>query len=183
MERKYQLTARAQPYQETYFPGGGRGHWPIDSHAVAVTDYGDIRGVSLSTYDVTLKPGESQKIEITIDRNPDFKANVTLDMVFAHLASVFANSLPAGVTLDDKQAKTLLSGGATQGLITVKAAADAPPVERQEACVMAHVSLNFVMKATYSSRPVFVSVLKADAPVEGEPVVRFWLCGLTPHTR
>jgi hypothetical protein len=153
-----QLSAIAQPYQETYQPGGGRGHWPVDTHTVAVTDYGDLRGVYLNTYDVVLKPGESQKIEITIDRSPGFKANVSLDMLYVHLNSVFANTLPPGVTLDDKQAQSLLAGDKTHGYLTLKAAKDAPPVEGQQCVVMGHVSLNFVMKTTFASQPLNVSV-------------------------
>ena len=30
------LRVMAKPLQETYVPGGGRGHWPVESHAVAV---------------------------------------------------------------------------------------------------------------------------------------------------
>ncbi|MFT7641918.1 MAG: hypothetical protein ACI9G1_003669, partial [Pirellulaceae bacterium] len=51
-----------------------------------------------------------------------------------------------------------LSKGATQGHITLKAADDAPPATQQQVAVMAGVSLNFVMKATYASKPLLVSV-------------------------
>ncbi len=152
------LSATATSYQEIYLPGGGRGHWPVTTHAVAITDPADIRGITLSTYDVTLKPGESKKIEITIDRSPGFSANVTLDMLMRHLNSVYANTLPPGVTLNDKEAKSLLSGSATQGFLTLTAAKDAPPTDHQQAVVMAHVALNFVMKWTYASRPLSISV-------------------------
>jgi len=153
-------TVVAQPYQEIYQPGGGRGHWPSDTHALAINEPSDVRGIALNEYDLTLKPGESKKVEITITRAPEFNANVTLDVLFQHLASPFANTLPQGVTIDDKDVKTLLSAGATQGHITLKAAADAPPVEKQQCCVMANVSLNFVMKATYSSKPLTITVAK-----------------------
>lgn len=151
-------TVVAQPYQEIYQPGGGRGHWPSATHAVAVTEPLDVRKISLSEYDLTFQPGESKKIEINIERAPEFNANVTLDVSFQHLASAFANTLPPGITIDDKDAKTLLSGGATQGHITLKAAHDAPRVDKQQCCVMAHVSLNFVMKATYASQPLTITV-------------------------
>lgn len=154
------LESRAIPYQEIYLPGGGRGHWPVETHTVGVMGYGDIRYVRLSDYDVTLKPGESKTIEVTVDRGPDFVANVTLEMIYQHLGSVFGNSLPPGVTIDDKTSKTLLAGGATQGQIVLKAAPDAAPVERQQAVVMANVSVNFVMKTTYASRPVTITVAK-----------------------
>jgi hypothetical protein len=154
------LSAVALPYQETYQPGGGRGHWPVSTHAVGVTDLADIRGITLSTYDITLAPGQSKKIEVTIDRSPGFSANVTLDMLMRHLNSVYANTLPPGVTLNDKDAKSLLAGNVTQGYLTLTAAKDAAPVEKQQAVVVAHVALNFVMKWTYASRPVTISVLK-----------------------
>jgi hypothetical protein len=153
-------TVVAQPYQEIYQPGGGRGHWPSDTHALAVCEPMDVRGITLNEYDVALKPGESKKIAITIQRAPEFNANVTLDVLFQHLASPFANTLPAGVTIDDKDVQTLLSNGATQGHITLKAAAAAPPVDKQQCCVMANVSLNFVMKATYSSKPLTITIAK-----------------------
>jgi hypothetical protein len=158
--RETPLSATATSYQEIYLPGGGRGHWPVTSHTIAVSDPADIRSVTLSTYDVTLKPGESKKIEVTIDRAPGFAANVTLDMLMRHLNSVYANTLPPGVTLNDKDAKSLLSGNATQGYLTLTAAKDAPPVERQQAVVLAHVALNFVMKWTYASQPLTITVEK-----------------------
>jgi hypothetical protein len=155
------LSAVATPYQETYQPGGGRGHWPVATHTLAVTDLADIRGLLLSTHDIRLKPGESHKIEVTINRSPGFTANVTLDMLMRHLNTTYANTLPPGVTLNDKDAKSLLSGSATEGYLTLVAAKDAPPVEKQQAVVVAHVALNFVMKWTYASQPVTITVEKA----------------------
>lgn len=160
------LTAVGVPYQEIYLPGGGRGHWPVGTHAVAVSDYGDIRFLTLSDYDIRLKPGESKKIDIHIERSPEFAANVTLEMIYQHLGGIFGNSLPPGITIDDKNSKTLLAGGATQGHITIKAAPDAPETDSlgatdgQLGVVMANVSINFVMKATYASRPVTIRVAK-----------------------
>lgn len=160
------LVATAVPYQEIYQPGGGRGHWPVSQHAVAVAEAADIRSITLSHYDIRLKPGESQKIEVTIDRAADFTANVTLDMLMRHLNTTYASTLPPGVTLNDKDAKSLLSGSATQGYLTLTAAKDAPPTDKQQAVVLAHVALNFVMKWTYASRPVMISV---EAPSASGP--------------
>jgi hypothetical protein len=155
-----ELSAVASSYQETYQPGGGRGHWPVQMHTVAIGSPSDIRKVELSTTDVTLKPGESKRIEITIERAPEFKANVTLDVIYKHLNSVYGNSLPPGVTIDTKNSKTLLTGDNSAGYITLTAAANAPPVEKQQVPVMAHIALNFVMKATYCSAPLSVTVEK-----------------------
>ncbi len=151
-----ELAATAVPYQETYNPGGGRNHWPVDQHVLAVIPPHDIRGIKLSTSEISLKPGESKTIDVTIDRAPDFKANVSLDVTMTHLA-LFADTLPPGVTVDGKS-KTLLSNGATQGTITLTAAKTAAPVERQLIGLTANISLNFVVKTTFSAEPVFVTV-------------------------
>ncbi|HXT58984.1 MAG TPA: PPC domain-containing protein [Pirellulales bacterium] len=153
-----QLTAVAGPLQEIYMPGGGRSHYPVEMHTVSVGDVMDIKSVKLSTNAVTLKPGESQKIDITIERREGFKGNVTLDCVMQHLGGIFGDSLPPGVKLDDKNSQTLLSGEQSQGHITLVAAADAKPAEGQLVPMMANVSINFVMKYTYSSEPVKVTV-------------------------
>lgn len=139
-------------------PGGGRSHWPVDMHTVAVGAPADILAVKLSTHEVTLTPGASQKVDVEIVRNEGFDKNVTLDMLFQHLSSKYANTLPAGVTIDTKNSKTLLTGTNSTGAITLTASASAPSVQQQQCCVMANVSINFVMKATYASRPLMVTV-------------------------
>jgi hypothetical protein len=60
--------------------------------------------------------------------------------------------------MDGANSKTLLTGEETKGFITLIAAADAPAVEKQLVPVMAHVSINFVMKHTFCGEPVFVTV-------------------------
>jgi hypothetical protein len=112
----------------------------------------------VQTKSVMLKPGESKKIEITIQRRPGFKGNVTLDTVYQHLNSIYGSSMPPGVSIDERASRTLLTGEQTKGHITLKAAADAKPVEKQQVPVMAHVSINFVMKWTCCGEPLFITV-------------------------
>ena len=157
------LAAVATPYQETYQPGGGRGLWPVTMHTVAVGRPSDILSVKLSEYDVRLKPGESKKIDVVIERASDFDKNVTLDVTYNHLNRIYGSSLPPGVSLDKQQSKTLLTGTTTSGHLTLTAKKDAPPVEKQLIPVMANVSLNFVMKATYAAQPLTISIEPADA--------------------
>ena len=152
------LRTEAIPMQEIYMPGGGRSHFPVQMHTVAVGHPSDLRGVRLSTQEVSLKPGESVAVNVELARAEGFEKNVTLDVLFQHLSSVFANTLPPGVTIDAKNSQTLLTGSKTSGVIMLTAAKNAAPVDRQQCCVMANVSINFVMKATYSSPPLFVSV-------------------------
>ena len=152
------LTAVAQPMQEIYMPGGGRSHYPVSMHTVAVGQPSDIRDVKLSLSEITLKPGESVKVDVELLRADGFDQNVTLDVLYQHLSSIFANTLPAGVTIDAKNSQTLLTGTNSKGSLTLTAAKDATPIDRQQCCVMANVSINFVMKATYSSRPLIITV-------------------------
>jgi hypothetical protein len=156
------LTATARVYQEIYQPGGGRGHWPVDMHTVCIGERADIWDVALNQYEVVLKPGTSKSIGVTIARAPGFDKNVTLDVTYNHLNSIYGDSLPPGVKLDLKTSKTLLTGSNIDGVLTLTAAKDAQPVERQQVAVMANVSINFVMKATYSSRPLFVTVGRGE---------------------
>ena len=93
------LEAVASVYQEMYQPGGGRGHWPADTHTVSIGAQQDVRAVKLSDHDVVLKPGESKKIEVTIERAEWFDKNVSLYMRFFHL-SEFCNTFPPGVKFD-----------------------------------------------------------------------------------
>jgi hypothetical protein len=152
------LSAVARPLQEYYSPGGGRGNYPVDFHTVSVADLMDLRAVHVGTTAVELKPGTSQRIDVTVERAPEFRGNVTLDMIFQHLEQPFGHTLPVGVTVDVVNSKTLLTGEETKGFISLKAAADAPPVEKQLVPVLAHVSINFVMKLTFSGEPVYVTV-------------------------
>jgi hypothetical protein len=158
--KSLELAAVALPQQETYMPGGGRGHFPVEMHTVAVGEPNDIRAVTLSEYEIVLKPGETKQIDVTIERAEGFDKNVTLDVVYKHLSSVFGDSLPEGVTLDAGKSQTLLTGGKTQGKIVLTASAKAPPVEKQLVPLMASAALNFVMKATYSTKPLVITVTK-----------------------
>lgn len=157
------LAAEAVPveatiYQEIYQPGGGRGHWPVDDHAVSIGTPGDLLAVDVSPQQVQLRPGESITLDVEIQRAEGFDKNVLLEVTYKHLNSVYGDPLPKGVTVDAAASTTLLTGGATRGTITLQAADDAVAVERQPVTVMANVSINFVMKATYASEPLWLSV-------------------------
>lgn len=153
-----QITETATVYQETYLPGGGRGHWPVGTHVVSVGNRGDITRVSLSTSELTLSRGTSASIDVEIERAEGFDKNVTLEVVYKHLNTVYGDPLPQGVSLDNSASKVLLTGGETSGKITLKAAADVQLAEKQVLTVMANVSINFVMKATYASDPLTLTV-------------------------
>ena len=155
----------ALAHQETYMPGGGRNHFPVKVHTVSVQVPSDIQSLTLSTQEITLKPGESARIDVEIVRAEGFDKNVSLDVLFKHLSSVWGDTLPKGIKLDDKNSKILITGKETKGHITLVADDNIEKVERQQVSVMANISLNFVMKATYSSLPLFITTV----PKEVEP--------------
>lgn len=162
-EEPQTLQAVATPLQETYMPGGGRGHYPVEMHTVCIGQPANVLSMKVTPEEVTLLPGQSQTLDVTIERAEGFEANVTLDVIWRHLSRVYGDSLPKGVTIDEKKSKTLIAGkDKVSGQIVLVAAADAQPVERQLVPVMANVSINFVMKLAYTA-PVWVSVQPADA--------------------
>lgn len=144
-------------------PGGGRYHFPADMHTLSIGAPLELRSVKISPMSISLKPGESKKIEVTIERAPGFKGNVTLDTVYQHLGSIYGGSMPPGVTIDDRASQTLLTGEQTKGAIVLKAAPDAKPVDKQQVPIMAHVSINFVMKWTFCGEPLFITVEKTGS--------------------
>jgi hypothetical protein len=154
------LRAVAEPLQETYLPGGGRGHWPVEAHAVAVGAPNDILAVKLSRQELSLAPGESGRVDVVVDRAPGFVDNITLSPVFDHLGRIYGDTLPTGVEIDGKRSKTLLTGKETHGFLTFHAKPNVEAATRRPVAVMANVSINFVMKATYSSRPLFVTTTR-----------------------
>jgi hypothetical protein len=151
------LTRTVTPNEEIYFPGGGRGVFDVRLQSVAVTKPSDILKVNVQPATLTLKPGGEVRIDVTIERRPDYDKTVSIDILMQHLGSVFGNPLPPGVTIDESKSKTLLGTG-NQGHIILKAAPNAAPIENVPISVLAHVSINFVVKVSYSSPPIMLSV-------------------------
>ena len=131
----------------------------VNLQTVAVTSPSDISKVEVSTNNITLKPGQEVKIEVTVQRRADYDKGVFLDVLLQHLGSVIGNPLPPGVTIVPGQSKTLL-GNTSKGFITLKAAANAEPIDNVPICVIANVSVNFVVKIHYASAPILISIKK-----------------------
>ena len=153
------LVRGVTPNQEIYSPGGGRAKFDVNMQTVAVTDPSDLLKVEVSTTNITLKPGQEVKIEVSIERRGDYDKPVSLDILHQHLGAVFGNPLPPGVTIVPGKSKTLLGTG-SKGFITIKADAKAQPIDDVPICVLAHVSINFVVKISYASPAILVSVKK-----------------------
>jgi hypothetical protein len=153
------LVRTATPNQEIYMPGGGRGRYDVNLQTVAVTEPSDILKVEVSPSVVTLKPGGEVRLDVTVHRRQDYDKGVSLDVMLRHLNSVYGNPLPPGVTIDAGKSKTLLGNG-SKGHIVLKAAPNAAPIDNVPISVLAHVSVNFVVKVSYSSPAIPVTVAK-----------------------
>ncbi|HMC88552.1 MAG TPA: hypothetical protein VKI17_03345 [Gemmataceae bacterium] len=153
------LVRSATPNEEIYLPGGGRGRFDVTMQTVAVTNPSDILKVQVSPETISLKPGQEVRLDVTLTRRADYDKGVSLDIVLQHLGSVFGNPLPPGVTVVEGKSKTLLGPG-SKGHIVLKAAPNAEPIDRVPISVLAHVSINFVVKISYSSPPIWLSIRK-----------------------
>lgn len=147
----------AVPMQEIYFPGGGRGRFDVQMHSVAVVERADVERVEATPNIITAKPGEEIKIAVRVQRHPDYKGNIGLDVMLRHLGTVYGTPLPPGVTLVEGKSKTLLGQG-NEGYIVLRISPDAPPCEQVPISVLAQVSINFVVKISYSSPPILLTI-------------------------
>jgi hypothetical protein len=157
---KKTIVHEAAAKEEIYLPGGGRGLFDIHMAVAAVTSAPDIVKIQVEPDVIVLAPGQEVRLKVRIQRRLDFDKGVSLDVLLRHLGSVFGNPLPPGVTLAEDKSKTLLGTG-NEGVIVLKAAADAKPIERVPISVLANVSVNFMVKMSYSSPVVWLSVRKS----------------------
>lgn len=155
-------TRVAHPLEEIYLPGGGRGQTEVLTQGVAITEANDIE-VSVASQEISIAPGGTAKIEVTIKRRPDYTKPVTLDLRVNHLGGIFTNPLPPGISSDDA---VTIPENQNKGTITLKAAADAKPIQNFPLAVMANVSVNFVMKVWYVAPPVSLTVTAPPPPAK-----------------
>jgi len=161
--KERRLERASQPIQEIYMPGGGRGRYPVGLQTVSVTEPSDVT-LSTSTKQLTLIPGKEARIEIDIKRDPRFTGPISLDVPLRHLATVYANPLPTGVTLVEGKSKLRIGPKDTKGWVVLAAAPTAAEIKDAPFCVMAYVSINFVVKVGYSTEAVSLDVAPGGAP-------------------
>lgn len=151
------IVRKLEPTQEIYIPGGGRGILAVETAAVAVTTPSDIR-VDAKPTDLVLQPGGTATIDVTVTRQAGYDKGVNLALAFQHLGQVYADPLPPGVTVKESASKTLLGPAETSGKIVLEVKPDAPPCDKVPIAVMGHVSINFVVKTSYASAPIYLTI-------------------------
>ncbi|MFO0945431.1 MAG: pre-peptidase [Planctomycetota bacterium] len=148
----------ANPIEEIYVPGGGRGVMEVGTQVVAVHPNFDLEEVTVTPSRLSLKPGETVKLEVVVKRREQYKGRITIDPLLRHLGTIYANPLPPGVTMDDEASKTSLEPEESKGTVILKVDPSAKPIDNVPMTVMANVSINFVVKRAYASRPVLLSI-------------------------
>lgn len=142
--------------------GGSQGHWPVQTSIVGVAEGLDLRKVEASPKELTLTPGAKAEIEVTIERNPNYKDPVGLEFTWQYFGSKLGEQLPPGVTLG-KASTTRLSGNTLKGKLILEASKDALAVDKYPIAVMAGVSVSFSIDTKYASSPIYLTI-PAAAP-------------------
>jgi hypothetical protein len=131
-------------------------------HSVSVGPPQNIRSVTLSTTDLRLKPGESRRVEVTVERVPEYTGIIRLESYVHYFEETHATSLPPGVVLDLEKSKGILSGTENRGWLVFRAEEDARPTVKQLVPVMAQVAMSLSIRFNYC-QPLWIAVEPAPA--------------------
>lgn len=137
--------------------GGGQLRWPINTQLVGVTRPLDLLSVTAAPAEITLPPGGSAEIDVTIARNDGFTDPVTLAMSFDYFQQKFGEQLPPGVSVGSAS-QLRLAGDDLTGKVILEASNEALPVERLPIAVMARVSITFSITTNYASNPLLLTI-------------------------
>ncbi|QDV21487.1 putative subtilase-type serine protease precursor [Gimesia panareensis] len=141
--------------------GGGQARYPINTSIVGVTKPLDLLEVKATPSEITLKPGESAEIKVTIKRSEAYKDPVVLATAFEYFSSKFGQQLPPGVTLS-KKSKTRLAGKTLEGTLIIEASDKAKPIKRFPFAAMARVGITFSITTNYASNVIYLTITDPD---------------------
>ncbi|QDU53598.1 PPC domain-containing protein [Gimesia panareensis] len=141
--------------------GGGQARWPINTSIVGVTKPLDLLEVKATPSEITLKPGESAEIKVSIKRSEAYKDPVVLATAFEYFNSKFGQQLPPGVTLS-KKSKTRLAGKTLEGTLIIEASDKAKPIKRFPFAAMARVGITFSITTNYASNVIYLTITDPD---------------------
>jgi hypothetical protein len=137
----------------------------VRTTALAVVEKPDAKVEAKAPKRISLKPGESATIPVTITRGPNYKTgpiNLYGDWRFER--RIFGSSLPTGVSIDLPKSKTALTGEQSDGVVVLSAAGSAKPTK--EPCrttIIAFVPLEFSVGVVFCSSPFEIEVLPGEA--------------------
>ena len=120
---------------------GGRSFFAAPSAMAAVTEGSDII-LEADPKQVTLRRGESVTVKIHVARN-NYSGPIEMNIILWNLMQRFSK-LPTGLVYEEKQSKTSLGPGETEGYVTFRAQPDAPPLNDYLMAVMGQITYNRV---------------------------------------
>jgi hypothetical protein len=154
-----EIRRTARPYAPMG-QAGGRSFFPVTWMAAAVTEASDIV-MEASPREIRVHPGESFTVDIRVTRS-QYDGPVEMNVILWNLMQRFAK-LPPGVFLDEKRSKTSLGPGESQGMVTFRVAAEAPPLDRYLMTVLGQITYNRIFM-TRVAAPFHLTILPATRP-------------------
>lgn len=127
---------------------------PVNTLTVAVTEPSDIT-IDSPVRQVTLKPGGSAEIPVSIARAEKYKGgrvSLVTDM------ERFGRTLPRQIKIDSRNSQLVLSGDQTQGKVVLTADKDAKPIENVPMVVIGQVSVEFSVYVPFCTETILVTV-------------------------
>lgn len=155
-------TALARPLQEIRTAGRPLFVFAPD-HSISVGPSQNVKSVKISTSRVALKPGETARVDVEIERVPQYTGLVRLEAYVHYFEVAHASSLPPGVSLDLERSHSILSPGETRGHLIFQADAHAHPAPPRLVPVMAQVAMSLCIRFNYC-QPLWLSVEPAGNP-------------------
>jgi hypothetical protein len=137
---------------------GGRSFYHVPSLTAAVVEGSDII-MEATPRQVTLRPGESATVEIKVTRN-NYDGPIEMNVILWNLTQRLSE-LPAGVIYEEKQSKTSLGPNETEGRVTFRVEADAPPLDDYLMTVLGQITYNRIFMTRVAA--FFRLTIKPDA--------------------
>ncbi len=129
---------------------------PVNSVVASVTEAADII-VEATPNAVTLRPGESVTLDVTVKRN-GYTGPVELNVISWNLTQEFSK-LPKGIVFDDKRSKISLGENETKGRVTFRAQPDSPMLDNYLMTIIGQIAYNRVFM-TRSAAPFHMTVTR-----------------------
>ncbi|MDA1313803.1 MAG: PPC domain-containing protein [Acidobacteria bacterium] len=137
---------------------GGRSFYPVPSLMAAAVEGSDLI-MEATPREITLRPGESATVDIKVTRN-NFDGPIEMNVILWNLTQSLS-ALPAGIIFEEKKSKTSLGPGETEGRVTFRAEADAPPLDDYLMTVLGQITYNRVFMTRVAA--FFRLTIKPDA--------------------
>ena len=118
---------------------GGRSFYQTPSLTAAVVEGSDII-MEANPRQVAMRPGESTTIDIKVTRN-NYDGPIEMNVILWNLTQRLSE-LPTGVIFEEKKSKTSLGPNESEGRVTLRVEADAPPVEDYLMTVLGQITYN-----------------------------------------